>query len=219
MKRQPSFLYRNSLTLVFLLLFLICIGFQAYFGWQEYNEELVENSLSPIGAIDYLQTGHFVSATFENWESEFLQMGLFVIFTIFLRQQGSSESKALSGKEAVDKEPRSSSKAPWPVKKGGWVLSLYKNSLSICLLLFFALSFFVHLYGSWRDFNAEALMKHKSLISIGKYLSNSRFWFESFQNYQSEFLSIAAIIFLSIYLRQKGSPQSKPVDMPFYETE
>ena len=140
------------------------------------------------------------------------------IETIFLRQKGSSESKQLSGKEEVDRQPRKHANAPWPVRKGGFILAVYKHSLSLSLMLLFIVSFLLHWYGSNKDFNQTQILEGKITESMGRYLSCSRFWFESFQNWQSEFLSVFAIVILSVFLRQKGSPQSKPVDAPHYET-
>lgn len=168
---------------------------------------------------EYLSSGHFLQATFENWESEFLQMALFVILTIFLFQKGSSESKDPESDEPVDREPNRRKKdAPWPVKQGGLLLSVYKHSLSLVLFILFVVSFVVHWYGSLKDHNEEALLKGEETENAMQYLSNSRFWFESFQNWQSEFLSVFAIVVLSIFLRQQGSPQSKPVDEANSET-
>ncbi len=104
------------------------------------------------------------------------------------------------------------------MRKGGWILKLYSNSLSICFFTLFAISWGFHFYGSWKDHNAEQLMQHKPGQSMTQYLADPTFWFETFQNWQSEFLSVMAIVFLSIYLRQKGSPESKPVDAPHMET-
>ncbi|MEJ7739075.1 MAG: DUF6766 family protein [Chitinophagaceae bacterium] len=136
-----------------------------------------------------------------------------------LRQQGSSESKSLDEEEDVDREPVASPEAPWPVKKGGIYLKIYQNSLSIVLMSLFLLSFGFHLYGSLLDHNQQQVLDHKPTESLGEFIGKPKFWFESFQNYQSEFLSIAAIVYLSIYLRQKGSVQSKPVDTPHSENE
>jgi hypothetical protein len=188
-------------------------------GWKEYNKERVKDGQATLGATGYLHSGHFIQATFENWESEFLQMALFVILTISLRQKGSSESKSFEGNEEVDREPdRRRKNVPWPVKKGGLVLSLYKNSLSIALLLLFVLSFVLHLYGSLKDENEQLFNRGLPSESLGHFMTDSRFWFESFQNWQSEFLSVFTIVILSVFLRQKGSPQSKPVDAPDSET-
>lgn len=208
---------KNGLTIVFGVMFMISLLMQAFTGWHEYNSELSEFGKEiPLG--QYLSSGHFIQATFENWESEFLQMALFVILTIFLRQKGSSESKGFDGPEPVDREPRKRKDAPWPVHKGGLALMLYKHSLSISLIVFFILSFLLHWYGSLKYYNAEQVLKAKETIGAYTYLEQSRFWFESLQNWQSEFLSIVAIVLLSIYLRQQGSPQSKPVDAPHSET-
>jgi len=214
-----KFIRHNGLSIAFLLLFVCSMAGQGYFGLQEYNKERQEQGLQAIGAYGYLSSGHFIESTFENWESEFLQMGLFVWLTIFLFQKGSSESKKCDEDNEVDHEPNPRRKdAPWPVRKGGLVLSIYKHSLTISLLLLFIASFILHFYGSLKDENEQHLLKHLPVETASHYLTGSRFWFESFQNWQSEFLSVFAIIVLSIYLRQKGSPQSKPVDAPHYQT-
>lgn len=155
-----------------------------------------------------------MQATFENWESEFLQMGLYVFMTVFLYQQGSAESKSLDKPEEVDRKPKVHPQAPWPVKKGGWILAIYQRSLSLVFVLLFTVSFIGHAYGTMRQLNEE---EHKAL-NLLSVLGENRFWFESLQNWQSEFLSVASIVFFSIYLRQKGSPESKPVDSPHEET-
>jgi hypothetical protein len=174
--------------------------------------------LPPFELSTYLHSGHLIQATFENWESEFLQMALFVVLTISLRQKGSSESKKFEPEE-VDREPsRKRKNVPWPVRKGGLILKLYSHSLTIALFALFVISFVLHLYGSLKDENLQLSQKGLPPETLGNFIKDSRFWFESFQNWQSEFLSVFAIVVLSIYLRQKGSPQSKPVDAPNAET-
>lgn len=216
---KKGFFYKNSLSIVFFILFVISLAAQFFTGWKEYNNDLEDHNYPQVTLSEYITSGHFISATFENWESEFLQMALFVILTKTLRQKGSSESKKLEEEEEVDREPDPNKKdAPWPVHKGGVVLTLYKHSLSIVLLLLYLLSLAMHVYGSMKDYNAEQLRLGKPPEVISQYLTNSRFWFESFQNWQSEFLSIFAIVILSIYLRQQGSSQSKPVDAANSET-
>ena len=213
------FLKNNSLSLFFFLFFVISLIGQTYFGFCEFNKEREQEQLAVLSLPSYLSSGHFISATFENWESEFLQMALFVWLTIFLFQKGSSESKKFDGTDEVDNEPDPNKKdAPWPVRKGGVILAIYKHSLTLSLLILFIISFILHFYGSLKHANQEALVKAEPMKSVGQYLRDSRFWFESFQNWQSEFLSVFAIVFLSIYLRQKGSPQSKRVDAPHDET-
>jgi hypothetical protein len=216
---MKQFLRNNSLSLVFLVLFLISMIGQIITGLKEHNEEMRNEGGKEVTMGQYLSTGHFIQSTFENWESEFLQMGLFVVFTIFLYQKGSSESKDPDGGEEVDKEPDSKKKdAPWPVRQGGFILHVYKHSLTIALFLLFMLSFVVHWLGSMKDYNEEQTLKHLHTETALQYLGNSRLWFESFQNWQSEFLSVFAIVLLSVWLRQKGSAQSKPVDAPHHET-
>src|SRR6478609_102567 len=126
-----SFWKKNSLSIVVLSLMIIFLFAQAFTGWKEYNHERKEHGYNEVEFPKYLSTGHFVQATFENWESEFLQMALYVLFTVSLRQKGSSESKKLDGKEEVDRDPIPHEDAPWPVKKGGAWLKVYQNSLSL----------------------------------------------------------------------------------------
>jgi hypothetical protein len=216
--KKNSYFRRNGLTIVFLLLFLVTLCAQALTGWKEHNQELQDDHAPEISLGTYLQSGHFISATFENFESEFLQMGLYIVLTVGLRQRGSAESKAMDEEEDVDREPKPGKDAPWAVNKGGWILKIYKNSLAICFSLLFLISWGLHLYGSWQDHNIQQVIQHKPKDTVMAYLAQPNFWFESFQNWQSEFMSVLSIVFFTIYLRQKGSPESKPVDAPHMET-
>ena len=205
--------------MVFLGLFFITLVGQIITGRNEHNEETVEIGGKKLSTSEYVTSGHFLQSTFENWESEFLQMALFLIGSMFLYQKGSSESKDPDKEEDVDREPNPRrKKAPWPVKKGGLALAIYKHSLCYAFTLLFLLSFYAHWKGSLKDYNEEQVLKGKPTETAVEYLSGSRFWFESFQNWQSEFLSIFAIVLLSVYLREQGSPQSKPVDASHEET-
>ncbi len=209
----------NSLSIVFLILFILSMIGQAITGLKQHNEEMKEEGGQVLNMAAYLTSGHFIETTFENWESEFLQMALFVILTMFLYQKGSAESKDPDKEEEVDQDPDPNKKdVPWPVKKGGFILAVYKRSLSLALVLLFILSFILHWYGSMKDYNEEQTLKGLQTETLMQYLGDSRLWFESFQNWQSEFLSILAIVVLSIFLREKGSAQSKPVDAPDSET-
>jgi hypothetical protein len=198
---------------------LLTLTGQVLTGHSEHNKERKEEGQAPLSLTTYLGSGHFIQATFENWESEFLQMALFVVLTISLYQKGSSESKSCEGEEEVDREPDPHKKdAPWPVRRGGWVLKIYKHSLTIALIILFVLSFVLHFYGSLKDENEQLSLKGMPSETMSQYISDPRFWFESFQNWQSEFLSVFTIVVFSIFLRQKGSPQSKPVDASNEET-
>jgi hypothetical protein len=219
MMNKHSFFYRNSLTIVLVVFFLACIFGQILTGWHEHNDELQEYGVSALSLSQYLLTGHFYQTTFENWESEFLQMAMYVVLTIFLRQRGSSESKSMEEEEEVDREPDPTRPdAPWPVRKGGIYLAIYKHSLSLAFVLLFLLSFALHAYGSLKNFNEEQQLQGKSVVSLSEFMGETRFWFESFQNWQSEFVAVISIVVLSIFLRQHGSPESKPVDAPDSET-
>lgn len=217
--RTDSFWRNNGLSLVFLALTLVTIGAQALVGWHEHNQDRLEDyHLPTLSFLEYLNTGHFIEAIFENWESEFLQMGLYVILTAGLYQKGSAESKDPEKEEEVDREPQPKPDAPWPVRKGGWVLKLYKHSLSLAFLFLFVACLVFHAQGGMMEYNLEQASKGKPLETLFGYLTTSRFWFESLQNWQSEFLAVLSIVVLSIFLRQKGSPESKPVDAAFSHT-
>ncbi len=217
---MKKILRNNGLSIVLFALFLFSIVGQAITGLKEHNQEITEMGGSAIGMKEYLTSGHFLQSTFENWESEFLQMGLYLSLTIMLFQKGSSESKdPEGGEEEVDREPDPNKKdAPWPVKKGGIILAVYEHSLCYAFLIMFLLSFYLHWKGSVQDYNEEQQLKNLPTETAFEYLGNSRMWFESFQNWQSEFLSLFAMVVLSIFLREKGSPESKPVDAAHSET-
>jgi hypothetical protein len=222
--REPqstAWVRENGLSLAMAGLFVAALCGQIAAGMKECNDDRVEHGMAALRLADYVTSAHFLEAVFENWESEFLQMGMFVILTIFLRQKGSSESKQLEGREEVDEDPKRTRRGrdvPWPVRRGGWVLRLYEYSLSIALLSLFGLSFAMHAFGGHALHNEELTQHGRATLSFFEYLASSRFWFESFQNWQSEFLSVGVLIVLSIFLRQKGSPQSKRTSAPHHET-
>jgi hypothetical protein len=190
-------------------------------GHAAYNDEAREHGAAALSLADYLASGDFLEALFENWESEFLQMAVFVVLTRYLRQRGSSESKSLDHDEDVDADPRSrrvAPDAPWPVRKGGIALVLYEHSLSVALLALFCLAFALHGYGGMRAHNQEAIWHHGSSVGLLEFMLSAEFWQQSFQNWQSEFLSVGVLVVLSIVLRERGSPQSKPVEAPSSKT-
>ncbi|WP_438754492.1 DUF6766 family protein [Pararhizobium sp. O133] len=215
------FLKDNGLTIVLAILSMATIGGMLLTGWSVYNHELAEHGAAQIGLSAYASSGHFLSSLFENWESEFLQMSAYVMLTAFLFQRGSAESKDPDSPSEVDEDPAGKAddpNAPWPVRAGGWARTAYSYSLGIALASLFVLTFVLHLGYSAEAENAEALMHGQPATSLIAHLGSAQFWFESFQNWQSEFLSTAVIIVLSIFLRFKGSPESKPVAAPHSET-
>ena len=208
------FLRDNGLSLVLLALFVSFLAGQLISGWLTYNEEQDEHQQAQIGFIQYLKTGACGEAVFENWESEFLQMCLYVVLTAFLFQRGSAESKDPDKNEEVNEDSNSKRErlyAPQAVKRGRIFRMIYNHSLSIAFLFLFLISFFAHAVSGVDAYNENAIEHGKSALSVVQYFGTSQFWFESFQNWQSEFLAIFAIVVLSIWLREKGSPESKPV--------
>lgn len=186
-----------------------------------YNEQRQEAGRAAVSLSGYLVSGHFVEALFENWESEFLQMGAFIAIAVKLRQKGSTESRPFDEPCESDEDPRqhrSDPDAPWPVRRGGWVLRLYEHSLSLAFFALFAVSFCFHALGGRIQNNEELAAHGKPAQNLFEFLSSSQFWFQSFQNWQSEFLAIGSVVVLSIFLRERGSPQSKPVAAPNSET-
>lgn len=220
MKRR---LRENGLSAVILAVFIACMGAQVWSGLLHHNDERREHGERALALPEYLRSGHFWEATAENWESEFLQMAAYVLLTVGLYQKGSSESKNPHRSEAVDRDPRDATgkrlaEAPGPVRKGGWRLKLYEHSLSLAFVAMFLLSFAIHAVGGARARNADEVMHGGTPVSVPEYMVSSQFWFEAFQNWQSEFLSLIAMVVLSIWLRQRGSPESKPVDAPHSQT-
>lgn len=215
------FLRNNGLSLVlFVGFFLTFVCGQFFVGHQEYNNNQSEHGQPTVSYAEYLTGNHFLEATMENWESEFLQMFFYVILTAFLYQKGSAESKDPDKKEEVDREPsRRRKNAPWPVRKGGWVLKIYEHSLSLAFLLLFLFSFGLHAMGGAGEYNDDQREHGRAerVTTLG-YMTTSRFWFESLQNWQSEFLAVGSMVVLTIFLREKGSVESKPVDAPHDET-
>lgn len=215
------FLRDNGLTLSLLGLFLLCLGGMLGAGWLDHNAELARHSAPEVGLLEYFFSAPFQSALFENWESEFLQMSAYVMMTALLFQRGSSESKdpdnpnpedASAAKRKIKKH------APWPVKAGGIWSAVYSYSLGIALMALFIASFVLHWLASVATSNQDALQHGEPTQTAIEYLADAQLWFESFQNWQSEFLSTAVLVVLTIFLRHRGSPESKAVADPHSKT-
>jgi hypothetical protein len=218
---SESFWRRNSLGIALLVAFLIFLGGMILTGHNQFNSDQLAHGESTLPLWQYLGEGHFWEALFENWESEFLQMGAYVLFTIYLVQKGSAESKDPDEHHPADDDPREADlrkDVPWPVRRGGIILKFYENSLVIAFGLLFLGSFIGHALGGVAEYNAELASHGESAVSTWGYVTSSQFWFESFQNWQSEFLAVFAIVVLTIFLRQRGSSESKPVAAPHSAT-
>ncbi len=210
---MKKFWVENSLSIVLFGLFFIFLIGLSLTGYTHENNELQAHGEESITFTEYLASGDFIEAVFENWESEFLQMGALVVLSIWLKQKGSADSKKLRGKEDVDTHSRYSIISAGSWKKRGKALThaIYANSLGIALFSIFLISFILHAFSGTAAANEEALMHGEEQYSVIEYAKSSQFWFESFQNWQSEFLAVGALLILSIYLRQRKSPESKPI--------
>jgi hypothetical protein len=206
----------NALTLVMLALFLGFWAGQAITGWFVDNEQRQQHGQAWIDWGTYLESGHFWEATAENWESEFLQMAGFVILSALLVQRGSAESKRPDDEEKAlpTRHLRNDEKTPWPVRKGGIYVVIYSHSLSVALGLLFIGAFVIHALAGCEVENSERMNHGQAPMGLWEFVMSPTFWFQSLQNWQSEFLSVAVLVVLTIFLRERGSPQSKPVEAP-----
>jgi hypothetical protein len=214
------FLRNHGLTIAYMGFFLLTLVLMSVTGHHHYNADQREHHEPAVGYWAYLHTGDFVEGVFENWESEFLQMGSYVLLTVFLFQKGSPESKPLNEQAPQDVDPKRQRypDPPAPVRRGGLPLKLYSNSLALALFGLFALSFVMHAVGGTWAYNEDQIAHGGHPVSILGFLTTGEFWYQSMQNWQSEFLAVATLAVLGIWLRQQGSPESKPVGAPHSQT-
>jgi hypothetical protein len=218
--RRSTFWSRNALSLICFAIFAVLLIGQSITGWRSDVADAAQHGEAAMSYWKYLTTGHFFEATFENWESEFLQMAAFVLLTVYLLQRGSGESKK-EADDPRDEDPRrhrDDPHAPWPVRRGGAWLYLYERSLLIAFVLLFVMSFIGHAVAGAREYSAEQHEHGAAGVSAWEFIRTAEFWFQSLQNWQSEFLAVGSIVVLSIFLRQRGSAESKPVHAPHHET-
>ena len=221
--RRRGFLRENSLTLTFLVMFLLALAGQALAGHRLYNEEQMEHHEHTVGFFDFLTSSRFAVEVTENWQSEFLQFALYVVATIWLVQRGSSESKP-PGKEGGggDEEERLGRHAgpdsPLWARVGGLRTAIYSNSLALLFAALFIGSWLAQALTGWRDYNADQQSHGEVVVSFPTYLHQPDFWDRTLQNWQSEFLAVGAMAIFAVYLRQRGSPESKAVGAPHSET-
>jgi hypothetical protein len=208
--RRPGrrFLRNNALSLVMFGLFVVFWGGQSVAGWLHDNDERSQHGRPAESWRAYATSAEFLESTAENWESEFLQMAAFVVLSAFLAQKGSAESKR---PEEIAKERRRE-------RGAGLATRVYSHSLSMTLGALFAVSFALHAVGGRLAYNEHAAAHGQPPVSLSQFVTGSTFWFQSLQNWQSEFLSVGVLIVLSIFLRERGSPQSKPVEAANDET-
>jgi hypothetical protein len=210
------FAYENGLSLTFLGLFLAAICLQALAGHAEFNEDQARHGDPDISLGRYVISSAFAVAVLENWQSEYLQFALFVLLTVWLVQRGSPESKELgkAGGES-DRDQKIGAHAqedsPRPAKTGGLRLQLYQNSLLIVMGLIWIGSWVAQSVTGVVEYNADRLDHQEAPVSWAEYLTRPDFWEKTLQNWQSEFLAVGSMAILAVYLRQRGSPESKPV--------
>jgi len=217
------FLRENSLSLVFFALFAGALLGDAFAGWKAFNGDAAAHAQATIGFWRYLTTSDFGRDVLENWQSEYLQFTLYIFLTVWLLQRGSNESKGLerAGLES-DEEQRLGTHArassPHWARAGGWRTRLYSNSLVLVMAAIWLGSWAGQSVTGWSSYNSEQLAHHDSPLSWWQYVGSAEFWAGTLQNWQSEFLAVGTMVVFSIYLRQRGSPESKPVGDPHYET-
>jgi hypothetical protein len=217
------FVRESSLSLFFGLIFLCSLVGQAVAGWKQLNAQHLADGLGRMTWPQYLTSANFAGDVAENWQSEYLQFLLYLTATVWLLQKGSPESKELAkaGRES-DQDQKvgryAEADSPSWAKAGGWRTSVYSSSLFLTMGAIFLLSWLAQSVAGWASFNETRLQQLQSPISWSSYLVNADFWARTLQNWQSEFLAVGSMAVLSIYLRQRGSPESKPVGEPHATT-
>jgi hypothetical protein len=222
-RRLPTRLHQHSMSMVFGGLFLAALAGQSVAGLHQLNAELYAEGLQSLSWVDYVTSSDYAVDVAENWQSEYLQFLLYVVLTVWLLQRGSPESKELSkaGGES-DKDQKVGAHAvrdsPAWAKAGGWRLGLYSNSLGLLMALIFLGSWAAQAVAGWVVLGEERLRQLQDPLTFGEYVTGADFWARSLQNWQSEFLAVGSMAVFAIYLRQRGSPESKPVGQPHHST-
>ena len=222
-RTRSRFLRDNGLTLVFAVMFLLTLGAQALSGVALYNQQAVSDGVDPVGLLEYVTSSDFAVDVAENWQSEYLQFLLYIVLTAWFVQRGSPESKSpediglgsdedqMVGRGARPDSPR------W-ARASGPRLWIYSNSLGAVMGVLFLLSWLAQSVAGVSAFNEQQLRQLQAPVSWAQYLISAEFWNRTLQNWQSELLAVASMAALSIYLRQRGSPESKPVGAPHATT-
>lgn len=221
--RARRFLHDNGLGLGFGVLFLLALVGQAFAGLAQYNDQQLVTGADQVSLVDYVTSSSFAVDVVENWQSEYLQFFLYITATVWLVQRGSPESKELgeAGRESdsdqhVGRLARDGSPA-W-ARVGGWRTTVYSRSLGLVMGVIFLLCWGAQSVAGWAAFNAEQLGDREDPVSWAGYLAEADFWNRTLQNWQSEMLAVGSMAVLAVYLRQRGSPESKPVGVPHSDT-
>jgi hypothetical protein len=214
----------NGLSIVFGLLFLGALAGQAIAGHVDMNNRQIAAGAEPTSFTSYLASSDFVTNVAENWQSEYLQFFLFIFATVWLIQRGSPESKTPDeiGPESDEKQQlgeHTHPQSPEWAKVGGWRTAVFSRSLGLVMAGLFVLSWLAQSVGGVVTYNSDQLSNQEDPVSWLEYLGSADFWNRTLQNWQSEFLAIGSMVVLSIYLRQRGSPESKPVGSPHVATD
>ncbi|NRQ32857.1 hypothetical protein HII36_13545 [Nonomuraea sp. NN258] len=209
-------LKKNSLSLAFMIMFVLALAGQAVAGLLQYNDEQMVQGAEPVSLLDYVASSAFAVNVAENWQSEYLQFLLFIMLTVWLVQQGSPESKEphKAGAESDEDQqigPYADDDSPAWARVKGARLWLFSNSLGLVMGTIFLLSWLAQSVAGQAAYNADRLGELRDPVTWSSYVTSPEFWDRSLQNWQSELLAVLSMVVLSIYLRQRGSPESKPV--------
>ena len=213
----------NSLSLVFLLFFVLAVAGQSIAGWNEFNDEATAHREATISLGRYLTSSSFGNAVLENWQSEYLQFTLYILLTVWFIQRGSPESKE-PGKEGTESDqeqqvgPHADEESPAWARTGGWRTTVFSRSLGLLMGVLFLLTWAASSVAGWAAYNSEQLGQRQDPVSWVGYLGEADFWNRSFQNWQSEMLAVGSMAIFAVYLRQRGSPESKPVGAAHADT-
>jgi uncharacterized protein (DUF486 family) len=218
--KDRGFLKDNALTLFFLALFLCSLVSQAFVGHADFNHAQVAHQDETISLWRYVTSSAYWVDVMENWQSEYLQFALFVLAGVWFVQRGSTESKKPGdeGRESDEQqkvgEHAEEDSPKWAKASGGFRLWLFSNSLLLVMFAIFVGTWFAQLVTGRVEYNADQLDHHEAALSLWQYAGSSDFWSRTLQNWQSEFLAVASMAVFSVWLRQRGSSQSKPVGAP-----
>jgi hypothetical protein len=218
-----GFVRNNALSLAFGALFLITLVGQAISGVADFNAEQVADGLPQVGFLDYVTSSSFAVDVMENWQSEYLQFLLYILATVWLVQKGSSESKE-PGDEGTQSDeeqrvgPHTEVDSPVWARVGGWRTAVFSRSLGLLMGGLFVLTWAASAVAGWAAFNSQQLGQRQDPVTFLGYLGEADFWNRSFQNWQSEMLAVGSMAIFAVYLRQRGSPESKPVGVAHADT-